>query len=118
MAIGRGAGGEIPASTGSVNIEWGYGPGSGWGLRRRVRRAKRQLEVQGFEVTTCVVGRKYKLGRMGALPRASEPEQDRLGLAAVLKAHRRDAQPGGGPAGVREPRRPRLDPGSLAATAD
>jgi len=117
MAMVRGQCFEIPTSTPSLEMHWGHGPGTGWGLRRRVAWARRCLEAQGFVVTICVVGRKYKLQRVGALPPSRLPEQDRFGLAAVLTAHRRD-QPDPEPGGVREPRRPPTDPGSLTAAVD
>jgi hypothetical protein len=117
MAMVRGKPFEVPASTPSLRLEGGRGPGTGWGVRRRMVKARRSLEAQGFVVTTCVVGRKYKLQRWGVLPPGGPTEQDRLGLAAVLTAHRpRRSGPETG--GVREPRRPPNDPGSLAAAVD
>jgi hypothetical protein len=102
---------------GLVRYEWAYGPGLGWGLRRRVRRTKRELNQQGYSVMFCMVARQYKLLRLGAVPIGAQRRKDRLGLGAVLAAER-GQRPGPDPAGVREPRRPNPDPRAGAATVD
>lgn len=56
--------------------------------RARGLRVRRALEAQGFVVTTCVVGRRYRLVRAGLLP---SEKQDRLGMAAVVIADRGSA---------------------------
>ena len=90
----------MPSAICRVPMEWGFGPACGWGLRRKVRRVRTALESQGFVVTTCVVGRRYRLVRDRLV---SWQKQDRLGMAAVLVAER-PATEGGDPAGDREPR--------------
>jgi hypothetical protein len=72
-------------------MTWEAGPGQGWGLRSKVRRVRRALETQGFVVTTCAVGRRYRLVRAGLLPSA---KQVRLGMAAVVIAERASAADG------------------------
>jgi hypothetical protein len=81
----------VPAAVHRVPITWKCGPGHGWGLRLKVRRVRRALEAQGFVVTTCVVGRRYRLVRSGLLP---SEKQDRLGMAAVVIADRASAGDG------------------------
>lgn len=103
----------VARGDGLVRYEWAYGPGLGWGLRRRVKRTKRELNQQGYSVMFCMVARQYKLRRLGAMPLTAT----RLGIGAVLAAEQ-PKRAGGDPAGVREPRRPRPDPRAGAATVD
>jgi len=122
----------LPTTWNKFKMEWSNGPGTGWWVRTEVRRVKRALEAQGFDVTLCRVGRAYLLVRAGVVaPR----DQDRFGMAAKPKAQRRSLAdglegdddgrdgddgepdgPGGGGSGDRSPRTP-IGPTSPSAAA-
>jgi hypothetical protein len=95
-----------------LRVEWSRDLGFGWGLRARARRARSQLERDGFVITRCIVGRKHSLIREGELPKGRAREQGQRRLVALITAWRGEA------AGDREPREMPPKFGSGRATVD
>ena len=70
------------------------GPGTGWGVRLRVRQVVRALDAEGYTIVVRSVGRQGRLRDAGLLQGhfgEDGKQQDRLGMGAVVVAVREDA---------------------------
>lgn len=108
MNYWRGRSDELPDGMPSTfRMTASFGPGTGRKLRGRIERLRTALVQDGYDVQTCVVGRKRQLVRTGHLPKSARAEQDQWGLAAVVFAVKSGTEMGDGDgAGERDPLRP------------